>query len=182
MREPKIIEWEGRKITLYPMAKTAQFSIINSIAHIIAELAKKDIDILGALKEIEKKAGSEDSAFSWGKVLQALPMVAEHIEGDIDNIIDKSTPDISLQELQAGKNDVAQDFDDDLYWDLVEEILVLNKGKWIKWIMRAGTLMEKLTLALGTEEEEGKEKTAENQPETKPEVMAGASNGESSTP
>lgn len=143
----KTIEWNGRKIVLFPIRKTGQFKVINALAHIIAELQKEGVDFTD---EKGKKAGRS--------IAGTIVVIADRIEDDLDRIIDASTDDVSLAELQAGRKDVAKDFDDDLYWELVEGILELNAGKLGVWIERAASLQKKFQLAVaantGTEPKE----------------------------
>ena len=180
-RQGTIVEWGERKITLFPFATSAAFSIINSIAHVIDELAKAGVDVIGMLKDIgkEEKNSEEDDGLL-KSIFKVLPVIAQNIKDDFDQLIINSTDDVTLEEIRAGETmGLAYDFDDLLYLHLIKNVFVINKGKWAQWGQAAIEMMdgfepEKPQLSLGEKAEEVKKETATSQPEEK-QVTAGES-------
>jgi hypothetical protein len=122
----------------------------------------------------EREKRGEKVDFDIRTIYKFLVLVADRIEGDLDRIVDASTNDVSLKELQAGRMDVGEDFDPDLYWELIGEIIVMNKDEYQKWFKQAVSLQKKVSLAFGEKEKEKAEETAAGQPEEE-QVKAGTS-------
>ena len=150
IREGETFEYSGRRITLFPIAKTGQFRVISSIAHILEEMAKEGVDLT---KMVDSKGNPNLKSLT-----QTLMVIADRIEDDLDRIVDASTDDITIEELRAGRKEIAKDFDDDLYWEIIERLIPLNKEKIPKWMERGISLQKKVMLTFFVKEEESEEK------------------------
>jgi hypothetical protein len=163
-KKSKAFVFENRAITLYPFGKSSLFKLANNFAHIFSELRPYvDFKVLARKAEANELDITRD-------ILPALVTVSDRIEGDIEQIVVMSTKDVTIEELRAGEEDIARDFDPKLLLALIGEIVMLNKGVWMELGEEGLKLMEKIGLVLKEETGERNAEPAAGQPEAEPEA------------
>ena len=140
VRPEKNIEWGDRKINIKALGKSGAMSTAKNIANILKELGKDGWTF-------------EEEGLS--TLFSAIVGVMDRIEGDLDKIILFSTDDVKQEELEAAG--ASNDFNLDLYLQIVEAVVLLNASQVPLILERAVNIKKQVLLIFKKEEEENPE-------------------------